>query len=100
MPPGLERKCTFFLLTLNVLKLFLFIFSDHDFAIPGGGQSSDQKDKMTNADFRKMMMTPRTSGPATLGPLGSGSSTPSMTPKDDKGKNSCNHGTTNFFSCP
>ena len=41
---------------------------------------------MTNADFRKMMMTPRTSGPATLGPLGSGSSTPSLTPKDDKGK--------------
>jgi hypothetical protein len=82
------------------LKLFLFIFSDHDFAIPGGGQSSDQKDKMTNADFRKMMMTPRTSGPATLGPLGSGSSTPSMTPKDDKGKNSCNNVTTNFFSCP
>ena len=55
---------------------------------------------MTNADFRKMMMTPRTSGPATLGPLGSGSSTPSMTPKDDKGKNSCNNGTTKFFSCP
>ena len=33
------------------------------------------------------MMTPRTSRPATLGPLGSGSSAPSLTPKDDKGKN-------------
>jgi len=58
--------------------------ADHDFAIPGGGQSSEQKDKTTNADFRKMMMTPRTSRPATLGPLGSGSSAPFLTPKDDK----------------
>jgi len=45
--------------------------------------------KMTNDDFRKLMMTPRSSGPATLGALGSGSATPtlhSLTPKDEKGK--------------
>ena len=68
--------------------LINFVISDHDFKVPGGDQSSDSQ-KMTNADFRKMMMTPRTSGPATLGALGSGAATPSphsSTPKDDKGK--------------
>ena len=63
--------------------------TDHEFAIPGGGQSSDSQ-KMTNDDFRKLMMTPRSSGPATLGALGSGSATPtlhSLTPKDEKGNN-------------
>ena len=46
--------------------------------------------------LRKMMMTPRTSGPATLGPLGSGS-TPSLTPKDDKGKKLWNDSIHFFF---
>ena len=60
--------------------------TEHEFAVPGGGQPAEQK--MTNADFRKLMMTPRSSGPATLGALGSGSATPSFhstTPKDEKG---------------
>ena len=69
---------------------------EHEFAVPAssGGPSGSAMDKshekMTNDDFRKLMMTPRSSGPATLGSmtpsLGSGSipSTPQTPKSGDK----------------
>ena len=79
-----RKLLIFYTLPWNCLFNVIFLWkTDHDFAVPGGGQKADEK--MTNADFRKMMMTPRTSGPATLGPLGGGSATPTSTPKDEKG---------------
>ena len=61
---------------------------EHEFAVPSssGGPSESSNSKLTNDDFRKLMMTPRSSGPAalTLGTpaLGSGSVAASpQTPK-------------------
>ena len=64
---------------------------EHEFAVPSssGGPSESSNSKLTNDDFRKLMMTPRSSGPAalTLGTpaLGSGSVAASpQTPRSDK----------------
>ena len=44
-------------------QLFLV---EHEFAMPGSAQLDSHGQKMTNEDFRKLMMTPRSSGPASL----------------------------------
>ena len=55
---------------------------DHDFAVPG----SDKDQKMTNDDFRKLMMTPRAGSGRSSGSLGSGLATPTIhtTPSKDE----------------
>ena len=64
------------------------ISGEHEFAVPSSGGTASSE-KLTNEDFRKLMMTPRSSGQSSLvtgtPSLGSGTvSTTPQTPKSDK----------------
>merc|ERR1711899_619188 len=62
---------------------------EHEFAVPSSSGGTASTEKLTNEDFRKLMMTPRSSGQSSLvtgtPSLGSGTvSTTPQTPKSDK----------------
>ena len=64
--------------TFKKLKTILRFLGDHEFAAPG--ERSESGSKLTNADFRKLMMTPRaTAGQSAVAALGAGNNTPAST---------------------